>query len=70
MGFQYTTSPTISAMISPLFGATATGAAYYAPSGYRAAGAAGAVGFGVVSATYFMYSVIGYPYGYMNFLFF
>jgi hypothetical protein len=70
MGIQYTTSPMISSMISPLLGATATGITYYAPSGYRAAGLAGALGFVSVVTTYGIYSAIGYPYGYMNFLFF
>ena len=57
-------------MIAPAFGALAAGATYYAPSGPRVAALAGAIGFGSVAATYAAYTVLGIPYGSVDYLFF
>jgi hypothetical protein len=47
-----------------------TGVSYYAPSGVRVAGLAGAIGMGTVGATYAGYTALGKPFGSYGFLFF
>jgi hypothetical protein len=65
-----TISPTAASLVSPAFGAMATGATYYATSGPRVAALAGAIGFSSVAVTYAAYTVLGVPHGKMNYLFF
>mmetsp|Transcript_15887 Transcript_15887/g.29500 ORF Transcript_15887/g.29500 Transcript_15887/m.29500 type:complete len:199 (-) Transcript_15887:47-643(-) len=60
-GFD-STSPPVAAML--------TGVTYYAPSGFRVAALGGALGLGVVGATYAGYSVVGKPFGSNGFLWF
>ena len=55
---------------TPAVAAMMTGATYYAPSGFRVGGLAGAIGLGAVGATYAGYTVLGKPYGSNGFLFF
>jgi mitochondrial import inner membrane translocase subunit TIM23 len=62
--------PSMAAMVSPTFAATAAAATYFAPSGPRVATLAGALGFGSVAITYSMYSLLGIPHGSQGFLFF
>ena len=63
-------SPSLGAFVAPCLGAMGAGVTYYAPSGIRAAGLAGVIGFASVGATYTMYSMLGVPYGSGGFLFF
>jgi hypothetical protein len=60
----------IASMVSPTFASSAAAATYYAPSGLRVSGLAGAIGFSAVAVTYTTYSVLGIPYGAYGFLFF
>lgn len=62
-------SPSMASMVAPAFGSTMAGICYFAPSGPRVAGLAGAIGFGSVAATYGIYSILGIPYGSQGFLF-
>lgn len=57
-------------MVAPAFGSTMAGLCYFAPSGPRVAGLAGAIGFGAVGVTYGLYTALGIPYGSRGFLFF
>jgi len=63
-------SPTLGSFVAPGLGAVGAGVTYYAPSGIRAAGLAGAIGFASVGATFTLYSALGIPYGRGGFLFF
>lgn len=63
-------SPALGSFVAPALGAVGAGVTYYAPSGFRAAGLAGAIGMGSVSATFALYSAVGIPYGRGGFLFF
>lgn len=63
-------SPAAASIVSPAFGATASGLTYFATSGPRVAVLAGSIGFGAVAATYTLYSLLGIPYGSRGFLFF
>lgn len=63
-------SPTLGSFLAPCLGAVGAGATYYAPSGIRAAGLAGVIGFTSVAITYGTYSMIGVPFGSGGFLFF
>ena len=62
-------SPTLGSFVAPCLGAVGAGATYYAPSGIRAAGLAGVIGFCGVGTTYAVYSLLGIPYGSGGFLF-
>jgi hypothetical protein len=61
-------SPVAASMFNPALAATASGLTYFAASGPRAAGLAGALAFSAVASTYTVYSILGIPYGSRGFL--
>jgi import inner membrane translocase subunit TIM23 len=61
-------SPAAASMFNPALAATVSGLTYFAPSGPRAAGLAGALAFSAVASTYTAYSILGIPYGSKGFL--
>ncbi|GKY93728.1 hypothetical protein MPSEU_000339900 [Mayamaea pseudoterrestris] len=56
-------SPAAASMFNPALAATLSGVTYFAPSGPRVAGLAGALAFSAVATTYTAYSILNVPYG-------